>query len=56
MIQIHAETAASARRAPKDLFVIVRKNSGASTASLELSSIACHTRVRRNESALQGSV
>lgn len=33
VIRIHAEMAAYAKKALKDLFVIVRKDSGASTAT-----------------------
>lgn len=56
VIQIHAEMVACVRRPPKDLFVIVQKDSGASTVTPELTSIACHMHVRRNKFAPQGSV
>lgn len=56
VIQIHAEMAAYARTPPLDPFVIVQKDSGASTATPKLTWIACHTHVKRSEFALQASV
>lgn len=56
VIQIHAGMVAYVRILPKDLFAIVQKDSGASTATPELTMIACHTHVKRNTFALQGSV
>lgn len=56
VIQIHAEMVAYVKKAPKDVFVFVLKDSGASTATPELSSIACHMHVGRNQFALQGSM
>lgn len=55
VIQIHAEMVAYAKRTPKDLFVIVQKDFGASTVTPGWMWIACHMDVRRNKFALQGS-
>lgn len=51
--QIHAEMVAHVRRAPMDLFVIVQRDSGASTVTPNSIPVACHMHVRRNRSALQ---
>lgn len=51
MTLIHAEMEAHVKRAPEDLSVIVRMDSGASTATLELTPTACHIHVRRNKFA-----
>lgn len=55
-IQILAEVAAHARIPPVDLFVIVQKDSGASTVIPKLAWIARHMRVKRSKFALQASV
>ena len=52
--QIHAEMAAYVQRALKDLFVIVQKNSGVSTATLQLTSTAWRIHVRGNKFARWG--
>lgn len=54
--QIHVEMVVHVKRVPQDLFAIVRNDLRASTANLELTSIASRTHVGRNKCALQGIV
>lgn len=53
MIQSLAVTVAHVKRGPVDFFVIVQRDSGASTASSQLALIARYMHVRKNKFALQ---